>query len=217
MEESDHLNPEMVISRSDIDSFEKRYRTNLINCLSGFKSLNLIATRSVEGVANLGLYSQVIHVGANPPLQGILFRPAVVPRHTLENIYATREFTINQVHRNFYEKAHWTSARWDENEFGKVGLTEEYGERNHAPYVRESVVKALMTFKERHIIQTNQTTLLVGEIIELVIQDDIIGSDGFLDLEKAETVTVSGLDKYHTTKTLARLEYAKPDNPPRPL
>lgn len=207
----------MVISRSDIDNFEKRYRTNLINCLSGFKSINLIATKSHEGIANLGLYSQVIHVGANPPLQGILFRPAVVPRHTLENIYATREFTINQVHRSFYEKAHWTSARWDENEFNKVDLTEEYNENNHAPYVKESAVKALMAFKERHVIQANQTTLLVGEIKELIIQDDLIGADGFLDLEKAETVTVSGLDKYHTTQALSRLEYAKPDKFPKPL
>lgn len=207
----------MVITRADIDGFEKRYRTNLINCLSGFKSLNLAATRSKEGIANLGVYSQVIHVGANPPLQGILFRPAVVPRHTLENIYATREFTINQVHQSFYKEAHWTSARWNENEFNKVGLTEEYSGDNHAPYVKESVVKALMTFKERHVIQANQTTLIVGEIKELIIQDDLVGPDGFLDLEKAETVTVSGLDKYHTTLTLARLEYAKPDKPPQPL
>lgn len=204
----------MIISRSDIDNYEKRFRTNLINCLSGFKSLNLIGTRSSDNVPNLGLYSQVIHVGANPPLQGVLFRPAVVPRHTLENIFETREFTINQVHKSFYREAHWASARWDENEFAKVGLTEEYRENNHAPYVKESTIKALLTFKERHVIQTNQTTLVVGEIQELIIQDALIGPDGFIDLEKAETVTVSGLDKYHTTQSLERLEYAKTDKAP---
>lgn len=207
----------MIISRSDIDNFDKRFRTNLINCLSGFKSLNLIGTRSTDNVANLGLYSQVIHVGANPPLQGVVFRPAVVPRHTLENIFATREFTLNQVHKNFYKEAHWTSARWDENEFNKVGLTEEYRNDHHAPFVKESIIKTLLTFKERHIIQANQTTLLVGEIQELIIQDDLIGSDGFIDLEKAETVTVSGLDKYHVTQSLERLEYAKTDKAPVPL
>lgn len=207
----------MIISRSDIDSFDKRFRTNLINCLSGFKSLNLIGTRSTDKVANLGLYSQVVHVGANPPLQGVIFRPAVVPRHTLENIFATREFTLNQVHRSFYKEAHWASARWDENEFSQVGLTEEYNGNNHAPFVKESLIKTLLTFKERHIIQTNQTTLLVGEVEELVIQDDLIGADGFIDLEKAETVTVSGLDKYHTTQSLERLEYAKTDKAPGPL
>lgn len=207
----------MRISSAEISDFEKGFRTNLINGLSGFKSLNLIGTRNSEGKTNLGLFSQVIHVGANPPLQGILFRPAVVPRHTLENIYATREFTINQVHKSFYKEAHWTSARWDENEFEKVGLQEEYLAHYRSPFVKESKIKALLTFKERHIIQTNQTTMLVGEIKELIIQDGLIGKDGFLDLEKAETITVSGLDSYHTTHSLGRLEYAKPDKSPRHL
>jgi len=207
----------MRISSSEIQAFEKRYRTNLINCLSGFKSLNLIGTKSASGIPNLALFSQVIHVGANPPLQGILFRPAVVPRHTLENIYETREFTINQVHQSFYKKAHWTSANWNENEFEKVGLEEEYLEGYSVPLVKESRIKSVLRFKERHLIQTNQTTLLVGEIMELMIDDELIEADGFLDLEKAETVTVSGLDSYHSTQQLGRLSYAKPDQAPELL
>lgn len=204
----------MRISSSEIQGFEKRYRTNLINCLSGFKSLNLIGTKSAEGKPNLAVFSQVIHVGANPPLQGILFRPAVVPRHTLENIYETRQFTINQVHQSFYKEAHWTSANWNENEFEKVGLQEEYLEGYAVPFVKESRIKSVLNFKERHLIQANQTTLLVGEISELIIDDQLIETDGFLDLEKAETVTVSGLDSYHSTQSLGRLSYAKPDQSP---
>lgn len=207
----------MNIPLSAIRDFDKRYRTNLINCLSGFKSLNLIGTSSTEGLANLGLYSQVIHVGANPPLQGVLFRPAVVPRHTLENIYNTRQFTLNHVHKSFYKKAHWTSARWEENEFDKVGLTEQYLDGYQAPFVKESKIKMLLEFKERHVIQTNQTTLVVGAVKELIIDDELIGADGFIDLEKAETVTVSGLDSYHSTQALSRLEYAKPDKMPGTL
>lgn len=207
----------MKISSADIQAFEKRYRTNLINCLSGFKSLNLVGTKNSDGTPNLALFSQVIHVGANPPLQGILFRPAVVPRHTLENIYETRQFTINQVHRSFYKEAHWTSANWEENEFEKVGLQEEYIEGYHAPFVKESRIKSVLNFKERLLIQTNQTTLLVGEIQELIIDNELIEADGFLNLEKAETVTVSGLDSYHTTQRLGRLSYAKPDQPPESL
>jgi len=34
--------------------------------------------------------------------------------------------------------------------------------------------------------------------------------DGFLDIEKAGTITSAGLDSYHTTQVLKRLEYAKP-------
>jgi hypothetical protein len=35
--------------------------------------------------------------------------------------------------------------------------------------------------------------------------------DGYVDIEKAETITISGLDNYHETKRIARLSYAKPD------
>ena len=204
----------MHISLEDILALEKRYRTNLINSLAGFKSLNLIGTANEAGLPNLGLYSQVIHVGANPPLQGVLFRPAVVPRHTLENIYATRQFTLNHVTEDFYQKAHWSSARWEENEFEAVGLTSEFGEGRKAPYVKESRISALLEFQERHLIQTNQTTLVVGKVLELRIDDGLIQSDGSLDLETAGSLTVSGLDHYHKTQSIGKLSYAKPDEAP---
>lgn len=207
----------MRISLDDILNADKEYRRNLINSLTGFKSLNLVGTCDANGMPNLALYSQVIHVGADPPLQGILFRPAVVPRHTLENIYTTREFTLNHVHADFYQKAHWTSARWDENEFEKVGLTPEYTESSKAPFVKESKIKASLEFKERHIIQANQTTFVVGMVKEIIIEDELIGEDGFLDLEQAGSLTVSGLDRYHKTTSLERLSYAKPDKSPQPL
>ena len=44
-------------------------------------------------------------------------------------------------------------------------------------------------------------------------REEWVGADGFIDLEKANTVTCSGLDSYHTTSRLARLSYAKPDRP----
>ncbi len=204
----------MLISLDDILGFEKQYRTNLINCLSGFKSLNLIGSANQEGIPNLGLFSQVIHVGANPPLQGILFRPAVVPRHTLENIYASRHFTLNQVHESFYQKAHWASARWEESEFDGVGLTPAYSEDSRAPYVKESRISALLEFQERHIIQVNQTTMLIGKGLELRIDDGLIKEDGFLEIEEANTLTVSGLDSYHKTESLGRMSYAKPNQAP---
>jgi flavin reductase (DIM6/NTAB) family NADH-FMN oxidoreductase RutF len=207
----------MKFTLTDILDLEKPFRTNLINCLTGFKSPHLIGTKSKDGIANLGLYTQVMHVGANPPLLGVLFRPPVVPRDTLQNIIETREFTINLVQKSILEPAHWTSARWEENEFEAVSLTEEYIEGTYAPFVSQSIVKMGMIFKERHVIQTNQTVLVVGQICELIIQDDLIESDGFLNLEKAEILTMIGLDSYHSTNSLKRMEYAKTDHFPQPL
>jgi hypothetical protein len=42
-------------------------------------------------------------------------------------------------------------------------------------------------------------------------------SDGFIDLENAGTITVSGLDSYHSTKKIERLSYAKKDKWPEKL
>lgn len=189
----------MRLTLTDILDLEKPFRTNLINCLTGFKSPHLIGTKGKSGEPNLGLYTQVMHVGANPPLLGVLFRPPVVPRHTLQNIIETREFTINLVGKSILEPAHWTSAKWEENEFEAVSLTEQYVEGTYAPFVEQSPVKMGMTFKERHVIQTNQTVLVVGQIRELIIEDGLLEPDGFLNLEKAEMLTMLGLDSYHST------------------
>ena len=42
---------------------------------------------------------------------------------------------------------------------------------------------------------------------------DYVLEDGFVDIEKAGSMTVSGLDSYHKTNRIARLSYAKTDSP----
>ena len=87
----------MLITKENILDFEKLYRTNLTNSLSGFKSANLIGTISKEGKTNLAIFNSVIHVGANPPLMGLLMRPVSDERHTYTNIKETNHFTINHI------------------------------------------------------------------------------------------------------------------------
>ena len=63
-----------------------RVRVQFINSLSGFKSANLIGTRNKVGQENLSIVSSVTHVGSNPPLLSVIFRPPSVERHSYENI-----------------------------------------------------------------------------------------------------------------------------------
>jgi len=93
----------MIISKEKISQFEKLYRTNLFNSLSGFKSANLIGTISKEGKTNLAIFSSVIHVGANPPMMGFLMRPVSVERHTYNNIKETGYFTINHINKEIFK------------------------------------------------------------------------------------------------------------------
>src|SRR5690554_1354300 len=107
-----------------IEQLEKRYRTNLINCLSGVKGLNLIGTKNAEGQTNLDLFNSVVHLGANPPLMGFIQRPASVERHTFENIQNTSFFTINSVSEDIHKQAHQTAASYEPSdiEFEEVSF-----------------------------------------------------------------------------------------------
>lgn len=199
-----HFDSEEIMAS---DSF---YRRNLINCLSGYKSLNLIGTQNSEGKTNLALFSQVFHIGANPPMVGILFRPHTVVRHTLENILASGFFTLNHVTPLFYKEAHWTAANWEQSEFDETGIESEYLNGFKAPFVKESPVKIACSLVETQTLKVNQTILLIGSIDSLYIDEKGLREDGSLDLNALETVTVSGLDEYHVGQKLARLAYAKP-------
>ncbi|MEL6133932.1 MAG: flavin reductase, partial [Bacteroidota bacterium] len=192
------------------------YRRNLINCLSGFKSVCLCGTMSPQGQPNLAIVSSVIHVGAHPPLMGMLMRPHVVERHTIENIDDTGFFTLNHITQDMITAAHQTSARYprEASEFKAVGLEEEFREGFFAPYVATSPLKIGLSFKEKHKITSNATQFIIGQVEELILPEDAIGEDGFIALEKVGTVTASGLDSYYQAERITRLSYAKPDQAP---
>ncbi|CAM4193452.1 flavin reductase family protein [Pseudoalteromonas byunsanensis] len=206
----------MHICSTDIENLNKLTRVNLINSLSGFKSANLIGTKDKHGQENLSIVSSVFHIGANPPLIGMIIRPHSVPRHTLENIIETGSYTINHVNADIFEQAHQTSARYDKNisEFDAVGLQAEYKGTFTAPFVLQSKLKMAVKLVSTQTIELNQTELVIGQITDIFLEDELAYChDGFVDLERLNTVALSGLDKYHTTTAIARLSYAKCDKP----
>ncbi|WPP50671.1 flavin reductase family protein [Catalinimonas niigatensis] len=205
------------ISQNDIKQYDKYYRTHLINSLTGFKSVSLIGSIDREGFTNLAIFSQIIHVGANPPLIGILFRPDTGARHTLENIMNVQHFTINHIPASHARHAHYTSARWKTSEFEACGFTPQFSELLKAPYVKESPVQLGCEFVERQQIQANGTILIIAEIKEIRVAEGTLLEDGFVDLEKAGSITCSGLDSYHTTNKIARYSYAKAGKEPEEL
>jgi flavin reductase (DIM6/NTAB) family NADH-FMN oxidoreductase RutF len=194
---------------------EKQIRVHLINSLGGFKSVSLVGTADQNGNSNLAIFSSFFHVGANPPLVGLIFRPSPPERDTLRNMIETGFYTINHINETIYEQAHQTSARYEKgiSEFEITGLTTEYKNDFFAPFVAESKVQLGIEFKEKLEISINNTTLIIGEIVQIYVPENCMYDDGFIDLEKANTITCSGLDSYHKTIQLDRLSYAKPDKP----
>ena len=119
----------MFFSSSDISNLDKIDRLKLINSITGLKPANLIGTKSLNGNTNLAIFSSIVHIGSNPPLIGFVTRTSKkVSRHTLENIIKTKKYTINQIQKNFVKKAHYTSAKFDDNisEFQMCKIEEEF-------------------------------------------------------------------------------------------
>lgn len=201
-------------TRDDITNLTSRYRAQLINSLTGFKSANLIATQSLQGVPNLAMVSSVVHLGSDPALFGMVMRPPVVERHTLENIYETKVYTINHVHPDMLEQAHQSAAKYprETSEFEAVGLNIEYPFNFAAPAVTESRLQLGLKLVEVIPIKHNGTEFVIGEIDWVQIKGDILHDDGYAALEDLGSVTVSGLDCYHKTSAIGRFGYPTPDN-----
>ena len=198
-------------NEKQILDLEKRYRTNLINSLSGFKSANLVGTIDNEGLTNLAIFSSAVHIGANPPLMSIISRPDSVPRHTLENIIASEKFTINHVNEAIFRQAHQTSARYKNiSEFEATQLTPEFLNDFEAPYVKEANIKIGLSLADIIPIKINNTKMIIGKIEWIYLPENSIENDGKINLETAGTIAISGLDTYHKTEEIARLPYAKP-------
>ena len=204
---------ETHLSFNDLMGMEHRLRGNLINSVGGFKSVCLIGTKDKDGQTNLAIFSSIIHIGASPPLIAFIIRPDSVERNTLSNILETDFYTMNHLNETIYKNGHKTSARYPKeiSEFDAVGLTANYKDNFLAPYVNESSVQLGIQFKERIDLSINGAILIIGQIQHVYFPKDCLFEDSFLDLEKANTITCSGLDSYHNTQRIGRLSYAKTD------
>jgi flavin reductase (DIM6/NTAB) family NADH-FMN oxidoreductase RutF len=195
-----------------LSSLDRFTRANLINALSGYKPVSLIATCDTQGHTNLAVFSNIVHLGADPALVGFVNRPREAAPHTLANIESTGLFTINHIHPGMMAQAHQTSAKYpqDVSEFQAVGLTPDFPEGISVPYVRESRIKYRLRLVEVVQIPHNQTYFVIGAIEHILFPKSILEPDGFLRIDQAESMVSLGLDGYSTVAQATRFPYAKP-------
>lgn len=201
-----------------IAALPQRVRARMVNSLSGFKSANLVGTVDASGHPACCMVSSVVHLGSDPALLGVVFRPPGDDAHNYRNLAESGAFTLSHVALPFFEAAHQTSARYPEgvSEFEAVGLTpfwhSQDGNRFAAPAVKESPVRiGLMVADDVRL--PNRCRFVIGAIQWVDFAAELQAEDGFLDLAAAETMAIGGLDAYHTAQRVARLSYAKPDRP----
>lgn len=175
------------------------------------------STVDTEGNVNLSPFSFFNVFGSNPTT--LIFSPSRRVRdntikHTLENVYATREVCINVV---TYEMVYQTSLASTEyekgvNEFVKAGFTELASDLIKAPRVKESPVQ--IECRVRDIIETGAEggagNLVICEVLRMHINEDILGSDGMIDQHKIHLVARLGKDWYSKAYGSALFEVEKP-------
>lgn len=207
------------ISTDHLATMPSRHRAHLVNLLSGVKGLHLMGTQSNSGIDNLGLFNSVVHIGANPAALGVIFRPISVARDSYDNIQANGQFTLNLVTEPMVQAAHWASAKWptEVSEFTGTGLSPWYSDKMRAPYVMESPISIGLSLVEEHVIQFNETRLLVGEVQEIWGPQALLDDDSWLRLDALDVMSVAGLDSYYRPAFKSRKSYAKPGQPPQDL
>ena len=203
----------MLLTQTEIQQLDRIKRLNIINSLTGIKPANLIGTCSQTSQSNLAIFSSVVHLGSDPAILGFITRPSgEVPRHTLENIIETEHYTINHVPTSMVQQAHQTSAQYSQHhsEFETCGFTEETINNFPAPFVKQAPIQIGLKLAEILPIEINKTQMVIGEIQLLNLADELISTEGYIDLEQAETAGISGLNNYYGLKFIQSYPYARP-------
>ena len=198
-------------TREQLDTWPSRKRARTVNSLSGFKSATLVGTADPSGVHNLSVVSSVVHLGSSPAQMGMVLRPPGDDAHTYKNLKAKGQCTFNHIGVDWVAKAHQCSARYpaEVSEFEAVGLTPcAIASGWMAPAVSEARVRMGLTLAEDMVLP-NRCRFLVLDVQWVEVDERTVAEDGYVDLGRAGTAAISGLDGYHETQHLGRFSYAK--------
>lgn len=202
------------ISHKDLENYDRFYRGNLINSVTGFKSANLLATRSIDDTNNVAIFSSVTHLGSNPAMFSFVQRPlGHGVGHTYQNLKTTGKITLNHVNMNLVDRAHQSSAKYAEHisEFDELDIELLRRDNFAAPFVKEASIQVAADYVNEYPIKENNCILVICKITDIFITPDILHLDGWLDIGKAGSIAINGLDGYAVANTKKRLSYAQVD------
>ncbi len=203
------------ITKEDLSQMSKVPRLNLVNCVTGYKSANLIGTVSTDGVLNVAVFSSVTHLGSEPALLGFILRPTTVPRDTYKNLKESGYFTVNHITEEMIADAHHTSSSYDEHisEFDKTNLEAEFIDDLKVPFVKGSPVKLLCRYVNEYKIEENDCIHIIASVETIYADENLFHDDNWMQLDRGNVVAINGLDGYAVPKLSDRFHYARPDKP----
>jgi flavin reductase (DIM6/NTAB) family NADH-FMN oxidoreductase RutF len=164
-----------------------------------------VSTQSTEGQNNLAPFSFFNVFSVAPPVLGFApgFKRAApggtrTPKDTLRNAIETGEFVVNIVSRKLAEKMNQTSGEYpdDISEFEAAGLTAIPSHIVKPPRVGECLMT--MECKLMQTIDFGGSSLVLGEIILIHLDESVYRHDGTIDLDVLQPIGRLGEDLYST-------------------
>jgi flavin reductase (DIM6/NTAB) family NADH-FMN oxidoreductase RutF len=176
------------------------------------------STIDSEGRPNLSPFSFFNVFGSKPPI--LIFSPARKVRdntikHTLENVYETKEVVINVVNYNIVQQASLSSCEYPKgtDEFIKAGFTAVKSDIVKPFRVKESPVQ--LECKVLQVIETGKeggaANLIICEVVCMHIDDNVLDEHGKIDPHKIDLVARMGADYYCRASGSAIFEVHKPN------
>ncbi|MBK8363495.1 MAG: flavin reductase family protein [Bacteroidetes bacterium] len=177
------------------------------------------STIDKDGNMNLAPFSFFNAFGSNPPT--VVFSPARRVRdntikHTLENIYETKEVVINVVNYAMVHQMSLASTEYPKgvSEFIKAGFTPVKSELIRPYRVKESPVQMeckVVEVKEMGD-QGGAANLIICEILLMHIDKSVLNEDNKIDAHKIDLVARMGGDLYCRASGNAIFDVAKPNS-----
>lgn len=171
-----------------------------------------------DGNPNLSPFSFFNVFGSKPPI--LIFSPARRVRdntikHTLENVYATKEVVINVVNYNIVQQVSLSSCEYPKavNEFVKAGFTAVASDMVKPFRVKESPVQ--LECKVNQVIETGHEggagNLVICEVLCMHVDDNVLDEKGNIDPHKIDLVARMGFDYYCRASGNSVFSVAKPN------
>ncbi|UCE82950.1 MAG: flavin reductase family protein [Deltaproteobacteria bacterium] len=134
---------------------------------------------------------------SRPPCIAVSLRQAT---YSYGNIVAQEAFTISLPSKDYVKEADYfgmASGR-DEDKFATAGLTPVKSDLVNAPYVKEFPL--VVECRLLHTFELGLHTQFVGEILDVKVDEALLGKGGIPDLEKVKPIWFAPENRaYHGT------------------
>lgn len=178
---------------------------HMIACITP-RPIAWVATCSEDGIANIAPFSFFSGIAASPAtlLFSAVNKGDGSKKDTVVNIEATQEFVVHVATYDKREAINKSSAEFpsEESEFAACGLQQAAGDMVSVPHVVG--VPVYMECSLNQIVHIGEgsgaANIIIGNILSLYIDDAIVGSRGFADPIKLDSIGRLGGNTYTRTQ-----------------